>query len=162
MSCLIGLLCNIILLNCYASMSFQVCQCTHELTVCISVLCCFWTSMDLSTALDCFPHCLTICRLYSYSVFREACTLIACYLRGRKQWIKQANTRSEWTELLKGVPQGSVLVPLIFDILINEIFHFVSNVDLYNYADDNYIPWIRRIGGYYGFTSKPPAARKWC
>ena len=42
-------------------------------------------SMDLSKAFDCLPHCLTICKMYSYGVSREACTLIASYLRGRKQ-----------------------------------------------------------------------------
>ena len=66
-------------------------------------------SMDLSKAFDCLPHCLTICKLHSYGVSREACTLIASYLRDRKQRIKLGNSRSEWTELFKGVPQGSIL-----------------------------------------------------
>ena len=44
-------------------------------------------SMDLSKAFDCLPHCLTICKMYSYGVSREACTLIASYLRDRKQRI---------------------------------------------------------------------------
>ena len=96
-------------------------------------------SMDLSKAFDCLPHCLTICKMYSYGVSREACTLITSYLRGRKQRIKLGNTRSEWTELLKGVPQGSILGPLIFNIFLNDIFYFVSKCDLYNYADDNCI-----------------------
>ena len=96
-------------------------------------------SMDLSKAFDCLPHCLTICKLHSYGVSREACTLIASYLRDRKQRIKLGNSRSEWTELFKGVPQGSILGPLIFNIFLNDIFYFVSKGDLYNYSDDNCI-----------------------
>ena len=91
-------------------------------------------SMDLSKAFDCLPHCLTICKLYSYGVSREA-----CYLRDRKQRIKLGSSRSEWTELFKGVPQGSIFGPLIFNIFLNDIFYFVSKGDLYNYADDNCI-----------------------
>ena len=98
-----------------------------------------WLSMDLSQTFDCLSHCLTSCKLYSYGVSRKACTLIACYLRGRKQLIKLGNTRSEWTELLKGDPQGSKLGPLIFDIFLNDIFYFVSKGDLCNYTDDDCI-----------------------
>ena len=96
-------------------------------------------SMDLSKAFDCLPHCSTICKLHSYGVSREACTLIASYLRDRKQRIKLGNSRSEWTELFKGVPQGSILGPLIFNISLNDMFYFVSKGDLYNLADDNCI-----------------------
>ena len=75
-------------------------------------------SMDLSKAFDCLPRCLTICKLHSYGVSREACTLIASYLRDRKQRIKLGSTKSEWTELLKGIPQGSILGPFIFNVFL--------------------------------------------
>ena len=94
-------------------------------------------SMDLSKAFDCLPHCLTICKLYAYGVSRQACILIASYLQSRKQRIKLGNSRSEWAELIKGVPQGSILGRLIFNIFLNDIFYFATESDLYNYADDN-------------------------
>ena len=95
--------------------------------------------MDTSKAFDCFPHCATFCKLYSYGAFREACTLIASYLRDRKQRIKLGSSRSEWTEMLKGVPTGCIFGTLIFNIFLNDVFYFVSKGDLYNYSDDNCI-----------------------
>ena len=90
-------------------------------------------SMGLSKAFDCLPNCLTICKLYAYGVSRQACILIASFLQSHKQRIKLGNLRSEWAELSKGVPQGSILGPLIFNIFLNDIFYFATESDLYNY-----------------------------
>ena len=94
-------------------------------------------SMDISKAFDCLPHCLAICKLFSYGLSREACTLIASYLFQRKQRVKIGNVKSEWGEIGKGVPQGSILGPLIFNIFLNDLFYFVKQGSMYNYADDN-------------------------
>ena len=94
-------------------------------------------SMDISKAFDCLPHCLTICKLFSYGLSREACTLIASYLFQRKQRVKIGNVKSGWGEIGKGVPQGSILGPLIFNIFLNDLFYFVKQGSMYNYADDN-------------------------
>ena len=59
------------------------------------------------------------------------------YLSDRKQQIKIGNVVSSWAEIKKGVPQGSILGPLLFNVFINDIFYFIKNCDLYNYADDN-------------------------
>ena len=94
-------------------------------------------NMDISKAFDCLPHCLTICKLHAYGLSRNACTLIASYLYKRKQRVKIGSLKSDWKEISKGVPHGSILGPLIFNILMNDIFYFVKNANLFNYADDN-------------------------
>ena len=93
--------------------------------------------MDISKAFDCLPHCLTICKLHAYGLSRDACTLIASYLYQPKQGVKIGNVKSEWKEMSKGVPQGSILGPLIFNIFMNALFYFVKSGNLFNYADDN-------------------------
>ena len=78
--------------------------------------------MDLSKAFDCLPHSLLIAKLYAYGLSRNACKYVASYLMDRKQRVKMGSTQSEWSDLDKGVPQGSILGPLLFNIYLNDIF----------------------------------------
>ena len=73
-------------------------------------------TMDISKAFNCLPHCLTICKLHAYGFSKDACKLIASYLYRRKQRVKIGEVKSNWKEMYKGVPQGSILGPLIFNI----------------------------------------------
>ena len=93
--------------------------------------------MDLSKALDCLPHGLLITKLHAYRLTPAACRLLGDYLSGRRQRVKISNARSSWETLAKGVPQGSILGPLLFNIFINDMFYLIEKCSLYNYADDN-------------------------
>ena len=59
------------------------------------------------------------------------------YLTNRCQPYKTINSFSKWAEISAGVPQGSILDLLFFNILINDIFLFHQWCDLANYADDS-------------------------
>ena len=93
--------------------------------------------MDLTKAFDCLPHKILLSKLSAYGLSDEAVLLLKSYLSDRKQRIKLNNIVSSWSEIKKGVPQGSILGPLLFKIFINFIFYFIEHGTLYNYADDN-------------------------
>ena len=93
--------------------------------------------MDLSRAFDCLPHSLLIAKLHAYGVTEETCQLLCSYLTSRKQRVKIGNYTSLWNTTYKGVPQGSILGPILFNVFINDLFFFMDKCQLYNYADDN-------------------------
>lgn len=95
--------------------------------------------MDLSKAFDCIPHDLLIAKLCAYGMSNASLELLSSYLRHRYQRVKVDGVCSEWNMLTKGVPQGSILGPILFNFFINDFILSLKQSKVANYADDNTI-----------------------
>ena len=94
---------------------------------------------DLSKAFACISHYLMIAELEAYGFHIDALKLIHDYLSNRKQRVKVNDAYSSWKDIVYGVPQGSILGPLLFNIHLCDLFYFLEGLEIASYADDTTI-----------------------
>ena len=82
-------------------------------------------------------HDLLIAKLGAYDFQKGALSFMKSYLTKRRQRVRVNSNFSAWERIISVVPQGSILGPLLLNIFLNDLFLFVENSYLSNYADDS-------------------------
>ena len=93
-------------------------------------------AIDLSKAFDSVCHPLLLAKLKAYGFTYDALELMTAYLVGQRQRVKLDGVHSTWRTVRTGVPQGSLLGPLLFNMYVNDVNYFIANTSLRLYADD--------------------------
>ena len=91
--------------------------------------------MDFSKAFDTVPHNRLLCKLQNYGIRGNTLNWITNFLKSRKQRVVVSGDFSDWVDVISGVPQGTVLGPLLFLVYINDLPDNISS-EVRLFADD--------------------------
>ena len=93
--------------------------------------------VDLSKAFDTINHDLLLAKLRAYGFSASALNLLYSNLKNRTQKVVINNKTNSSEVVIAGAPQGSIDLPLVFNLFINELIFFLYTTVLSNYEDDN-------------------------
>ena len=93
--------------------------------------------MDLPKTSDCAPRDLLIASFVVYGFDEISLLYICSYLGNRKKCVNFNNINSNFQTMASGVPQGSVVGPILYNIFFNNCFFFLCNVFVHNFTGDN-------------------------
>jgi hypothetical protein len=92
--------------------------------------------LDLKKAFDTVDHQTVLKRMSSLGIKDTELSWFSDYLDNRKQCVRINNTESEYLQVNCGVPQGSILGPLLFILYVNDLPNVIQNSKIFLYADD--------------------------
>nr|CAH7757971.1 unnamed protein product [Callosobruchus chinensis] len=96
-------------------------------------------SLDYSKAFDCLDHDLILAKLHYYGFDNKSVAFFNFYLKDRQQTVTLNGIYSPPTNIISGVPQGSILGPLLFLLYSADLSKNVTSCDVQMYADDTQI-----------------------
>ena len=96
----------------------------------------FLVLLDYSKAFDCANHRLILAKLRAAGFCSDALTWMSSYLNNRQQKVVTGSSESQWEFMNNGVPQGSILGPLLFTVLVSDISDAIKRGRYHLYADD--------------------------
>ena len=91
--------------------------------------------LDLQKAFDKVPHRRLMAKVRAIGIKGKLANWIQEWLKGRRQSVVLNGELSDWEDIVSGVPQGSVLGPILFIIFINDIDEEIRN-RIWKFADD--------------------------
>ena len=92
--------------------------------------------IDYSKAFDTINHRILFAKLKALGFHSDAISWIVAYLTDRKQKVKTLKDESGWEHVMNGVPQGSVIGPLLFSIMVYDLKDSIKECDYHMHADD--------------------------